>query len=118
MSEQVGWLFELSVKPGQLQAVEALRDDMVESGRGEAGTLAYDWALGEDRSLLHVYERFADSDAALAHMKTFGETFAGRFMEILDPVRIVVYGDASDEVREGLAALQPVYTTPFGGFSR
>jgi hypothetical protein len=44
--------------------------------------------------------------------------YAGRFLEILKPVRSVVYGSPSQEVKDVLADFNPVYMRPVGGFSR
>lgn len=54
----------------------------------------------------------------MAHLGTFGERFAGRFMEILAPTRFVVYGSPNQEVKDALAAFGPTYMNSAGGFSR
>lgn len=118
MSEHVSWLLELAVKPGQLDAFEALMHEMVESTRAEPGTLSYEWSISDAGDVCHVYERYADSAAALAHMGTFGGSFAGRFLAAATPTRLTVYGTPSDEVRKGLGGFGPMFLAPFGGFAR
>ncbi len=41
MGNQVAWLVELAVKPGELDNFRALMLEMVESTRGEPGALSY-----------------------------------------------------------------------------
>ena len=118
MDDHISWLFEVAVKPGQLDDFKALLAEMVESTRTEPGALVYQLSISDDGSAVHLYERYADSVAVLAHVGTFGERFAGRFLAAVDPTRFVVYGSASDEVKEALAAFGPAYMTPFGGFAR
>jgi hypothetical protein len=40
--------------------------------------------LSDDGKVVHLYERYADSSAAVAHLLTFGKTYGGRFMSMVD----------------------------------
>ena len=66
----------------------------------------------------HIYERFQDSAAVITHTQLFGANFAARFFEILKPTRFVIYGTPSVEVKDALAAVNPVYMPPLGGFRK
>ena len=118
MSDQVSWLLELAVKPGELDNLKTLMAEMVASTQGEPGTLAYEWVIDEGGGGVHVYERYADSAAVMAHLGTFGERFADRFLGSVDPTRFTVFGTPGAEVRAGLAGFGPTYLQPFGGFAR
>jgi quinol monooxygenase YgiN len=118
MSEHVSWLLELAVKPGELDNFKGLVDEMIESTRAEPGTLTYEWSINEDGSVIHLYERFADSGASVAHLSAFGEKFAPQFLAAVDPTRLSVYGTPSDDAKQALGALGPVYLSPLGGFAR
>ena len=74
--------------------------------------------ISEDGSVVHGYERFADSGGAVAHLSTFGEKFAQRVLAAVDPTRLSVYGTPSDDANQALAAFGPVYLAPLGGFAR
>ena len=118
MSDIVSWNLQTSVREGQLSAARDLMPEMVEATRGEAGTLGYEWFLGGDGTVCHIYERYADSDAALIHLGNFGANFAERFLQCFEPTALFVYGEPSDEAQAALADLGPVYLGTFGGFSR
>lgn len=119
MSNEVSWMLELSVQPGREKDFQPLMIEMVEATRAnEPGTLNYEWSLSSDGATCHIYERYADSAAVMIHAAAFGGKFAGRFLEILKPTRMVVYGEPSKEVKDGLADFAPVYMQPAGGFSR
>jgi quinol monooxygenase YgiN len=118
MGEHVSWVLELAVKPGELDNFKAVVHEMVESTQEEPGTLMYEWSISEDGSTIHGYERFADSGAAVAHLSTFGEKFAQRFLAAVDPTRLTVYGTPTDEAKDTFGAFGPVYLTPLGGFAR
>jgi quinol monooxygenase YgiN len=118
MGDQVSWLLEVAVKPGQLEDFRALMHEMVESTQGAPGALSYEWFVSDDGGAVHLYERYADSAAVLTHLGAFGEKFAGRFLAAVDPTRFTVYGAPSAEAREALGGFGPTYLGPFGGFAR
>jgi quinol monooxygenase YgiN len=118
MQGQVSWVLETTVKPGQLDTFKALMDEMVEGSGTEPQTLNYEWYISDDGGTIHLYEKYADSDAMIAHLGGFLEKWAPRFMACIEPTRFTVYGDPSDEAREMLAAFGPTYLGPWGGFAR
>ena len=117
MAENLFWIFELSINPGRFEDVKALVTAMVEATqKNEAGTVNYEWAISDDRQICHIYERFQDSAAAMTHLESFGANFAARFMEVLKPTRLVVYGTPSAQVKDALARVEPrLHTASHGG---
>jgi hypothetical protein len=97
---------------------KALMNEMVKTTANEPKTLNYEWTLGEDGKTCHLYERYADSEAMVAHLGSFGKNFAERFLAVVTPTRLGVYGVPSDEAKEALGGFSPVYMTPIGGFAR
>ena len=118
MGEQVAWHVELAVKPGALEDFRALTGEMVEATRGEPGVLSYERFVSADGMVVHVYERYADSAAAVAHLRTFGRQFGDRFVGLVDRTRFTVYGTPSAELRGMLDGFGATYMAPFGGFTR
>jgi quinol monooxygenase YgiN len=118
LSAPIAWTLEVAVKPDQVDTFRALMEEMVISTQGEPGALGYEWFIGEDGGVVHLHERYADSAAALAHLGTFSEWFAGRFLAAVDPTRLTVMGSPSDQVKAALSGLDPTFLRPFGGFVR
>ena len=118
MSDNVSWNLRLSIQDGQLDNFLALMAEMVDSTQTESGTLSYEWFLNEDKVNCHINEKYADSDAVMVHLGNFGSKFAARLMEYVEVNSISVYGNPSDQVRGGLAGLNPVYHELIGGFAR
>ncbi len=118
METPVSWVLEVAVRPGQLDAFQSLMEEMVAATRTEPGALSYEWFIDGDGSVVHLYERYADSAATLAHLWTFGESFAGRFLAAVAPTRFTVMGNPSDEVKSALGGFGPTFLQPFGGFVR
>ncbi len=119
MSDNIFWLLELSVKPGEADTVKALMHEMTEATRAnEPGTLNYEWTFSDDGATCHLFERYADSAATLVHLGSFGANFADRFLAALEPTGFTVYGNPSAELREALTGFGPVYMAPAAGFAR
>jgi quinol monooxygenase YgiN len=118
MESHVSWVIELAVKDGAFGTFKALMEEMVEGTSVEPGTLGYEWYVSDDEQVVHIFEKYADSDAMVTHVTGFLEKWAGRFLECVDPTRFVVYGDPSPAARELLAGFGPMYLGPWGGFSR
>ncbi len=119
MTNNVYWLLEVVIKPGEFDNFKALMKEMVEATQAnEPNTLNYEWTITEDSQSCHIYERYADSAATMTHLGAFGEKFAERFMASAEPTRFVVYGAANNEVKEALSGFAAVFMAPFGGFAR
>ena len=119
MATEVSWVVELNLKPGRKTEFTILMHEMIAATRAnEAGTLNYEWSMNADGIVCHIYERYVDSAAVMTHLGAFAEKFADRFLEVAKPVRFVVYGSPSQQVKAALAAFNPVYMQPVGGFSR
>lgn len=119
MKEQVYWMLELAIKPGQADAFQALMEEMVAAVRdNEPDTLAYDWTISGDRTVCHIFERYRNSAAVMAHLGWFGANVAQRFMAAVEPKRLVVYGSPDAAATKALDGLGAVYMKPFGGFFR
>jgi quinol monooxygenase YgiN len=117
MSDSVFFVFELEVKPGQIDELRNVMDEMVALTRTEPGTVNYEWFLSHDGTACHIYERYADSEAVLAHGATFPESLNERF-QAFRPVRLTAYGKISEALREAVSELTPTFLEPLGGFVR
>src|SRR3989442_507266 len=117
MGDEISWRVELAVKPGQLENFLALTGEMVESTRAEPGVLSYQRFVSDDGKFVHVYERYANSAAAVGHLRKFGSHFGERFLPMVDRTRFTVFGHPSDELRGLLDGFGATYLKPFGDFA-
>jgi quinol monooxygenase YgiN len=118
MDDQVSWLLEMTVKPGELDNLKALIKEMVESTGAEPGALNYQWCISDDNTTVHNFDRYSDSAAAKTHLDRFLANYAGRYMAAVDTTRLSVYGAASEEVKEILNGFGGVYYGLIEGFTR
>ncbi len=117
MSDPISWLLEVEILPVKLEDFRAVARDLVANTEPEPGTFDYEWSLSPDGTVAHIFERYATSEAMIAHVKGFG-AFAGRFLDACRVTRFSVYGKPSAEAKAALANFGPVYFTALGGFSR
>lgn len=115
-TDDVFWMLSAQVNPGQEADFAALMSDMVAATKSEPGTKSYEWFLTGDQ--VQILERFETNGDAGIHLANFGANFADRFMTVLTPTGLQVYGPAEGGVREGLAAFGAVFNSQIGGFAR
>jgi quinol monooxygenase YgiN len=119
MTNDIYWMLETEIKAGEIEQLKTLMAEMVSTTEAdEPGTVNYEWFVSADESTCHIYERYADSAALMRHLGNFGEKFAKRFMSILQPSRMMVYGEPTDEVIAALSGLNAEFMAPLGGFNR
>ncbi len=119
VSDVVSWILELSIKEGEVETLKALMSEMVEATQAnEPGALIYEWFISEDETSCHIYERYADSAAVMTHLGNFQTHFGKRFMSILTPKRMIVYGNANEKVRGALSTMGAQFLGELGGFAR
>jgi len=114
----IHWMVELEVKPGQEKALETLVAEMVSDVQAnESGAIEYEYYLTQDGKC-HLFERYIDGAATMAHLEAFNRVFAARFVEIFQPLHFFVYGSPDAKVREALTGFNPIYLESVGGFRR
>ena len=118
METSVAWILACAVKPGQLATFKTLMEEMVAGTSAEPGTRNYEWYISDDGGTVHLWEKYADSEAMIAHVNGFMEKWAERFLACIDVTRFTVYGDPSPGARELLAGFGGTYLGPMGGFAR
>jgi hypothetical protein len=89
---------------------------MVAVTRREPAALSYQRFVSEDGTTIHLYERYKDSAAAVAHLEEFAERFAGRFSSMVGRNAFTVFGYPSAELKAVLDRFNAMYLKPFGNF--
>lgn len=119
MSEFVYWILETSIKEGEFDNLKTLMTEMVEATeQNEPGALNYEWSVNGENTKCTLFERYADSEAALKHLGTFQKEYAARFMSMLEIKRFTVYGNPNETLQGVLKSIGAVIMEPLGGFSR
>ena len=117
MHHEISWQVELTIKPEQLDLFRALTNKMIESTKLEHGVLVYERFLTGDGGKVFVYERYADSETALSHLRIFREKFGEAFGRLVKRERFVVFGTPSDELKRMLIGFDATFMSRMGGFS-
>jgi quinol monooxygenase YgiN len=118
-STEVYWTLTVAVPPGNMDKFKEVVAGLVAASKQEPGTLEYEYAATADNGTVDIVERYVDSDAVIHHVvDNFGAHFAKQFLALVKPTRFAVYGTPSAKAKEALAGLNPIYLTPFDGFTR
>lgn len=116
VGQEVAWHVELAVQPAQCAAFRALTTEMIRTAGRERGVLAYRRYLSEDATSAVVYEHYATSNAAVAHLNLFRERFAVAFERLAIRRRFMVIGMPSPALRTLLQSYGAIFLNPVGGF--
>jgi hypothetical protein len=104
-SEQVYWVFTVTV-------------DRMDKFLPLIPKLVAATDIGSDQKTVDIFERYADSKAALFHQTASFAPCSKEFFAVAKLTRWVIYGTPSDEFKKANADFQPIYMTPLGGFVR
>jgi quinol monooxygenase YgiN len=117
MHDEISWQVELAIEPARFDSFRALTNEMIESTRLEEGVLIYERFLSEDGGKVLVYERYANSEAAILHLRSFQEKFADAFGRLVKRERFLVFGTPNDELKRMLSGFDATFVRPMAGFS-
>src|SRR5690349_17818910 len=106
MSNAISWVFEAVVKPDGLDEYRALAEEITaDNEASEPGQVIFEWFLDDHE--IHIYERYSDADAAVAHVGRFVANYAERFLSLCTPARMSVYGEPTEELKAAIAGFGP-----------
>ncbi|HZD60432.1 MAG TPA: hypothetical protein VE439_08295 [Anaerolineae bacterium] len=102
MSESIVIIDVSEISEGKLEEVKAAMNELAEFAEAnEPNTIAYNVYLNEDSSQVTVFQVHPDSASAEFHMNVAGPAFR-KFTELLQLLRIDIYGKPSQELLERL----------------
>jgi quinol monooxygenase YgiN len=102
MSELLG-IARFKFHEGKLEEYKRLSAQAMEIVRTkDTGTLQYDIYLNDDQTECMVIERYRDSEALIEHGEHLGD-LSGAILATVSVVHGEVLGEASEELRAGLA---------------
>lgn len=117
MTPDVYWILKAKITDGKLDDLENLAEEFSEMTKTEPGVLAYEWSIGQDRETLHVYERYLDTESAMAHLANVGPHLP-RLLELVSITEIQCYGQPGASFREAVKDFPVVYMDTFCGFKK
>lgn len=115
----VALLIMCDCQPSDYEAIVDLASEMSDYFFAEElDTTHFEWSIDSNHTSVYLYERYANSQQALAHMANFGTNYGSRFMSLLKPASVVVFGFPSADLCRQLEGLSPIYKQSFAGFQR
>jgi len=115
MTRQIYWILKASINEGKSDQLQALAKQFRELTEAESRAIGYEWST--NGNMLHIYERYVDSDAALEHTANIGSLLP-ELVELVTPVEIECYGPTTEGFREAFKDVPMVYFDTFEGFHR
>jgi quinol monooxygenase YgiN len=117
----IHWVAVVKIHDGQLEEFKARAEETIATAKAnEPGQLVYEWHISPDGTTCHVDEWYADTEAALAHVR--GEAVTEKLpklLEVSDFAELWIYSHIEDtELRNALAAFGAAFWDHWGGHTR
>src|ERR1700722_4918438 len=102
MVEQVVRLtVSLTVNEGQMDEFKSVAQAMTEGGKGEPGTLGYEWFSSADNKRHRLVETYVDAAAVEAHFTgPVVQQFVPKLAAVCEVDALEIYGDPGPKVTE------------------
>ena len=118
MREEIYWLVTCVVKPGKFAGFTEAIVPLVAATKAEEGSLAYDYSVNEDETLVHIFEAYRDSAAVVSHVTEVFPLYAEGFLAGVDITGFLTFGTPDPAAKEILDSFGSTYMRPFEGFTR
>ena len=114
MTKNIYWTLSGNIKDQKIEDLKLFLDKILTKTKTEKGCLNYEFWFSEDNKKLYIFERYADSNSCLAHIKNISKCLP-TFFECVDLDPVVILGDATVSVREVFDTMNASYTNFFKG---
>ena len=117
----IHWVAVLTIHEGKLDDFKARAQEMIRTAKAiEPGQLVYEWNISPDGRTCHIDTWYANTEAALAHVR--GEvvtTKLPKLLELSDFSELWIYTEIVDpELKEALASFGAAFWDHLGGHTR
>ena len=117
--DKVWFVVSLDIHEGKLEAFEAMSQKMAARTEEEAGTLAYEFCLSDDRTRCRLVEEYVDAQAVLTHMTSpVVQEMVPQLFESSTISGFEVYGDPGIRAGEILKSVGAELFGPWHGYTR
>ena len=114
----IAWLLEFEIEPADEKELAQVLTELVDATKKEDGAIVYEAWTSEDKGVLHIYEHYTSSNAAMHHLQSLDQQAVARLLALVKPQRCVLYGVPNDDVAGALNAFSPVIMRRVAGFAR
>ena len=114
MTKNIYWTLSGNIKDNKIGDLKIFLSDILTKTRTETGCLNYEFWFSEDQRKIYLFERYADSESCLAHIKNINKDLP-IFFECVDLDPIVILGNANFAVRDVFDKMNASYTYFFKG---
>lgn len=117
MNGEIYSIFHLSLEPSKFPQLEILIHNVVAETAKEPDTLAYEYTVNADKTVVHIIERYR-TQGLISHVEKTFAPFAEEFLSLVTIEKLYVHGDTTPEIRAILDQFGAIYLTSVDGFSR
>ena len=118
MNTEIRIVGEFTIAEGKTDAFKELIGTAIERVRSnEPDTLTYEFYFSDDETKCYALELYRDSQALLTHVEDVGEILP-KILAVAQITSLEIFGNATKELKEGLASFGAKFFTHWSGFKR
>ncbi len=118
MTTSIQTVVEFTINDGKIDTFKQLGKEYIELVKAnEPNMLSYQFYFNDDESRCYALEFYKDSEAVFAHLENVAEV-TPRALEVSQIIRVEIFGNVSDELREAVSALNPQINKHWDGITR
>ena len=114
MTKNIYWTLSGNIKNNKIKDLKVFLENVLTKTEIEIGCLNYEFWFSEDNRKIYIFERYADTECCLAHIKNISKDLP-IFFECVDIDPIIILGDATVAVRKIFDKMNASYTHFFKG---
>ncbi len=92
MRSEIYWVVDCAVRPGRFEEFRRVVAPIVAATKQEAGSIAYDYSVNDDKTRVLIYEAYRDSSSIVTHVTETFAPFAEAFTACVEIEGFTVFG--------------------------
>ncbi len=118
ISESSDIIWTLKGKVTDWDKFQESMDLLTKNAEDDEGALMNWWCADKESGIFHVFERYADTDAAMRYIDKTWSKYKKLFMEATEIDKYITFNSISSEILKAISGLNPIQMNYFVGFGR
>ena len=116
MTKNIYWTLSATVKHDKIAMLKIVLSDAIERTQHETGCLNYEFWFNEDETKIYAFERYADPESCLAHIRNVGKELP-RFFDCVKMDPIIIFGNVTPPIEKIFKKMNATYVKFFKGYT-
>jgi quinol monooxygenase YgiN len=116
MTKNIYWTLSATVKHDKIAILKTVLNNAIVKTQAEPGCLNYEFWFSDDEKKVYAFERYADPESCLAHIRNVGEDLP-KFFDCVEMDPITIFGNVTTSIEKIFNKMDASYVKFFGGYT-